>query len=152
MADPFKMEMGGDWAQGLDDLGEAIKEHLLRSGGNAMSEAFQAEAKARAPVFNGPRYFKHTKKGGYWVTPGQLRDSIYRVYAKGESNKNLAVYAVSWNHYKAPHGYWMENGNSRHPAHPFIRPAYEAVKQSALQVGIDRMRVRWAQVAPGVHA
>jgi HK97 gp10 family phage protein len=100
-------------------------------------------------VFAGQERFvprsKSGKSGGYKITPGQLRDSIYRVHSDDDSNDGLQVYEVSWNHYKAPHGYWMEFGNARHPAHPFIRPAYEAAKQRAVQAGISRMAVKFAE-------
>jgi len=144
MADLMTMALEGDWAQGLDALGAAAH-NVKRSGGNAMAEVFQEEAKVRAPVYKGERKFIKTRTGGYWIRPGQLRDAIYRVYAKGASDDTTAVYEVSWNHGKAPHGYWMENGNSRHAAHPFVRPAFEAMKYPAISAGQQRLQVRFSE-------
>ncbi len=159
MADMMRMEMEGNWSQALDALASTTKEHLLRSGGNAMSEVFQVEAKARAPVYQGTPPTR-TK---YPIKPGQLRDSIYRAYSEANSSPDLAVYHVSWNPKKAPHGHLLEFGHwtkrvlkdgsaGPHqatwvPAYPYIRPAYEAVKQSAVIKGLDRMKVRYAEIA-----
>lgn len=140
MGDFLRMELDGDWQESLDALAAEAKTTLLRSGGNAMAYQFQIEAQRQAPVFTGtaPKGAKHPPK------PGQLRDSIYRVHAAQLSAADKAVYEVSWNHYKAPHGHWMEYGNSRHPAHPFIRPAYYAAQNIALQAGLDRMAEKFA--------
>jgi HK97 gp10 family phage protein len=143
------MGLEGDFAAGLDQLAETLKGPVIASGANTMAYTFQVEAQYQAPVFAGQERFvprsKSGKSGGYKITPGQLRDSIYRVHSDDDSNDGLQVYEVSWNHYKAPHGYWMEFGNARHPAHPFIRPAYEAAKQRAVQAGISRMAVKFAE-------
>ncbi len=140
MADLVNMSLEGDWAQALDALGEAAQ-GVKRSGGNAMAEVFQAEAKVRAPVYTGGG--AKVAKGK--VKPGQLRDAIYRVYAVSLSNEERAVYEVSYNHRRAPHGYWMENGNKRHAARPFLRPAYEAMKGAALEAGMARITVRFSE-------
>lgn len=140
MGDLVGMEMTGDWAEALDLLGEAAHS-VQRSGGNAMAEVFQDEAQIRAPVFKGAA----SKVAAGKARPGQLRDAIYRVYSQAASGETIAVYEISWNHKKAPHGYWMENGNSRHAAHPFIRPAYEAVKLNAVSAGQQRMAVRFSE-------
>lgn len=41
---------------------------------------------------------------------GNLRRSIYRVYSKSNSGKGRAVYHISWNYKKAPHGRLLEWG------------------------------------------
>jgi len=41
---------------------------------------------------------------------GNLLNSIYQVYSADQSNETHAVYHVSWNHVKAPHGRLIENG------------------------------------------
>jgi hypothetical protein len=140
--DLMHMGLSGDWEQGLDNLGASLKGGFLRSGGNAAAEVFQEEAKLLAPTFAGPAY----KVAAGKVKPGQLREAIYRVYSRKQSDDDHVVYSVSWNHAKAPHGYWMENGNSRHAAHPFITPAYEAAKYRAIEQGLARMTVRYQQL------
>lgn len=41
---------------------------------------------------------------------GNLDSSIYRVLSKDKSNDHKAVYHISWNHIKAPHGHLVEYG------------------------------------------
>lgn len=64
---------------------------------------------------------------------GNLDSSIYQVFSKDNSSDKTATYHISWNHIKAPHGHLIENGHSRAPAHPFIRPAYDARAGVALE-------------------
>lgn len=136
----LKMSALPGWAEQLDGVAEKLKAHLLRSGGNAGSAVFQAEAQARAPVYTGTAGAK-TK-----IRPGQLRAAIYRAYDTDRSTPELAVYKVTWNHSKAPHGWWMENGNARHAARPFIRPAYYAAKDTAANAVLSRMAVRFREL------
>jgi len=42
---------------------------------------------------------------------GRLEHSIYQVFSKGRSNDHIAVYDISWNAKKAPHGHLIENGH-----------------------------------------
>ncbi len=146
MADLVSMEMTGDWAEALDRLGEAAHS-VQRSGGNAMAGVFRDEAIARAPVYSGKIHtYKTGKKAGRDnAKPGQLREAIYRAFAASLSGETQVIYEISWNHTKAPHGHWMENGSSRHAAHPFLRPAYEAMKLAALKAGQNRMAVRFSE-------
>ncbi|KWR80347.1 HK97 gp10 family phage protein [Cupriavidus metallidurans] len=114
--------------EGLEQIGEDVQAHVVRSVAHAGAVVLYDEAKLLAPVYSGP------PKDG--VTPGQLRDAIYRVYAKGLSAPDRAVYEISWNHFKAPHAHLVENGhwlvkkiNGQKvrirwvPAHSFIRRA-----------------------------
>lgn len=142
--------MQGDFAAALDALGEQVKTTVARAGANSMAYVFQEEAKAFAPVFTvGPKGGGGSRVARRKVKPGQLRDSIYRAHADRLSSDGSQIYEVSWNHSKAPHGHWMEYGNVRHPAHPFITPAYEAAKQRAVTAGIERMSVKYAETKTG---
>ena len=122
-----------DAMAGLDRLADEAKA-ALRPAAQAGAQVLYNEVKLRVPVYRGPLHFRHnkTKGGGYWVTPGQLRDSIYQVFSRDNSDTEHVTYHISWNHSKAPHGHWMEFGNSRHPAHPFLRPAFDAMNELAL--------------------
>jgi len=92
---------------------------------------------------------------------GNLADSIYQVYSKDNSGDGKAMYHVSWNSRKAPHGHLVEYGYlQRYPvylgkdghwysrkdkplasprqvaAKPFVRPAaaqYPAAIEAARQ-------------------
>lgn len=42
---------------------------------------------------------------------GNLANSIYQVYSKDRSGNGVAVYHISWNARKAPHGHLVEYGH-----------------------------------------
>lgn len=90
--------------------------------------------------FHGTSFKKSGKK--YWFEAGTLRKSIYQVYSKGNSGDGRATYHISWNKSKAPYGFMVENGTSKAPAHPFIRPAQGQAGQQAL----DAMNRKLAEV------
>lgn len=94
---------------------------------------------------------------------GNLARSIYQAYSKDSSTPQRAVYHVSWNARKAPHGHLVEFGHLQRyevsfnretgrfmthrdrplptpklvAARPFLRPAL-AYTQQALDAGRDR--------------
>ena len=94
---------------------------------------------------------------------GNLAASIYQAYSEGNSGPGRAVYHISWNAKKAPHGHLVEFGHLQRyeitfdpqtkrftthkdrplptPKHiaaqPFVRPAM-AVAEQALDAGRDR--------------
>jgi HK97 gp10 family phage protein len=141
MADSISITLRGNLAADLDRLGEVVRTTVLRSGQNTAAFAFQEEAKLRAPVFAvGPRGGGASKVARGKIKPGQLRDSIYRVF-----DEKRSLYVVSWNHKKAPHAHLIEFGTKRAPAYPFLRPAYEGAKDRAMHAAVDRMRVKFAE-------
>ena len=77
-------------------------------------------ARINAPVSGRSHYFyiRGKKYGPY--APGNLRDSIYQVFSKDKSYKDVSTYQVSWNKDKAPYGYVAEFGNSKEPSKSFI--------------------------------
>ena len=52
--------------------------------------------------------------------PGTLYNSIYQVFSKSNSYKDVSTYHISWNKDKAPYGYVYEWGNSKRGAKSFI--------------------------------
>ena len=121
---------------GIDAMGEAAKGEV-RPAAQAGAQVLYEEVKARAPVAKRP----HKTKSGRIIQPGALRDSIYQVFSKDNSNATEATYHVSWNAKKAPHGHLVEYGTSRAPAHPFLRPAYDARAADALKAA----DAKWAE-------
>ena len=63
---------------------------------------------------------------------GNLDSAIYQAYSANNSNESKAVYHVSWNKKKAFYGQFIEYGTVKMAARPFLRPAYDAKKQAAL--------------------
>lgn len=77
-------------------------------------------ARINAPVSQDSHFFyiRGKKYGPY--PPGNLRDSIYQVYSKDKSYKDVSTYQISFNKSEAPYGYIVHNGTSRTAADPFI--------------------------------
>lgn len=77
-------------------------------------------ARINAPVSQDSHFFyiRGKKYGPY--APGNLRDSIYQVFSKDNSFKDVSTYHISWNKDKAPYGYVYEWGNSKRGAKSFI--------------------------------
>ena len=121
----------------LDGIQRATEESI-RPAAQAGAEELYLEARLRVPQSAEPHYFygKNSKSTGvrYYFEPGSLRNAIYQVYSKGNSGKARATYHIAWNHQKVPYGFMVEFGTSRAPAHPFLRPAYAARRDFAMEV------------------
>jgi HK97 gp10 family phage protein len=111
----------------LDDLAKGTAEQV-RPAAQAGAQVLYEEVKLRAPVAKKPMVRK-----GKTIQPGALKASIYQVFSRANSGSDHATYHVSWNAKRAPHGHLVEFGTSRAPAHPFLRPAYDAKVQEALR-------------------
>lgn len=131
----------------LSQLTGELAESLVRSMAVAGGRVIRDEARVRAPV----------ESGG-------LRDAIYVAYQDKRSTKETAVYSVSWNKVKAPHGHLLEfghwqtrvaylssdgkwySGPAKQPkwiaAKPFLRPALDAAGAHAQEAMADRARER----------
>lgn len=125
-------------------------EESIRPAAQAGAEELYFEARIRVPESAEPHYFYGTSSKAtgvrYLFEPGSLRNAIYQVYSKDNSGELKATYHISWNHKKVPYGFMVEYGTSRAPAHPFIRPAYEARVQFALEVARAHLVARVEEV------
>ena len=94
-----------------------------RPAAQAGAEIIYQRARLEAPVSADSHYFyiRGKKYGPY--APGNLRDSIYQVYSRDNSFKDIATYHISFNKSEAPYGFIVHNGTSRTAAHPFIAKA-----------------------------
>ena len=137
MADAFAIKFSdAGMAAGLDALTDgALK--AVRPAAQAGAQVFYEEVLARVPV---SRTARKTKSGRV-IAPGALKASIYQVFSEDNSAPERATYHISWNAKKAPHGHLVEYGTSRAPAHPFIRPSFDAKAQAALEAS----RVRYGE-------
>lgn len=97
---------------------------------------------------------------------GNLRRSIYQAYSRSESGDGFAVYHISWNASKAPHGHLVEYGHLQRyevtfdpntqrftthkdrplpepkqvAARPFVRPAIAKFNQAMEAAKAELMR------------
>ena len=94
-----------------------------RPAAQAGAQIIYERARLEAPVSADSHFFyiRGKKYGPY--APGTLRDSIYQVYSKDNSYKDLSTYHISFNKSEAPYGFIVHNGTSRTAAHPFIAKA-----------------------------
>ena len=130
--------------ESLEKFSEKIKTNVIRAGSQAAAQVFYEEAKNRVPVSNKGHWFHGTmfKVNGtkYFFEAGTLKKSIYQVFSQDNSDKSKATYHVAWNHQECPYGFMVEFGTSRAPAHPFLKPAYEAMKGQAYTAAIQKMK------------
>lgn len=94
-----------------------------RPAAQAGAQIIYERARINAPVSDEMHYFhiRGKKYGPY--APGNLRDSVYQVFSKSNSYKDVSTYHISFNREKAPYGFMVELGTSRAPAHSFIGKA-----------------------------
>ncbi|MDP2026446.1 HK97-gp10 family putative phage morphogenesis protein [Sulfuriferula sp.] len=146
---------------GLKALNDALKELPERIARNALSASVYAaakvirdEAKVLAPHYTGPVAQGHPP-------PGTLNRSIIMKHIAEKSSKYQQTYYVVVRHGKkyqkqgkkgtlsqdAFYWRWVEFGRTNMAAKPFMRPAFEAKKQSALQALQDKLASRIAEEA-----
>ena len=91
-----------------------------RPAAQAGAEIIYQRARLEAPVSADSHYFyiRGKKYGPY--APGNLRNSIYQVYSRDNSFKDIATYHVSFNKSEAPYGFIVHNGTSKTAANHFI--------------------------------
>ena len=94
-----------------------------RPAAQAGAQIIYERARLEAPVSADSHFFyiRGRKYGPY--APGTLRDSIYQVFSKDNSFKDVSTYHISFNKSEAPYGFIVHNGTSRTAAHPFISKA-----------------------------
>ncbi len=109
-------------------------DELLREIGELSKGVIRPAAQAGAQVF-----YDQVKQNvnSIPVKTGNLRDSIYQVYSKDKSDENTAVYHISWNRKKAPHGHLIEfgtlnkDGTERVAPRAFLRSAQSRADDAA---------------------
>lgn len=140
---------------------------LLAELGDAAKEAVRPAAQAGAEVLY--EAVKRNVENRPESKTGNLKNAIYQVYSKDNSNEFKATYHVSWNSRKAPHGHLVEYGYKQKyrvvydekkqrwytlkdqplptpkqiPAYPFVRPA-QAKFGAALDAAEAVVRQRMA--------
>jgi len=104
-----------------------------RPAAQAGAEIIYQRARLEAPVSADSHYFyiRGKKYGPY--APGTLRDSIYQVFSKDNSFKDVSTYHISFNKSEAPYGFIVHNGTSRTAAHPFISKAVVETRSQVRQ-------------------
>jgi HK97 gp10 family phage protein len=147
--------------KGLSELSAALKELPNRIARNALRQSvargavvIRDEAKTRAPVSTTP-----PAPGD--PLPGTLKRSIVIKHDKDRSSLTSQTYVVAVRHGKkyrnqgkkgnrsqdAYYWRWVEFGTVKMAARPFMRPAFEAQKEAAVQEITRVLAERIAQEA-----
>lgn len=136
---------GGKAAQieGIPELQEKISAIINRATGDQvkkiwMQAALEMRDAARdyCPVAPGPITHYEKGKPPRIIPPGLLKSAIFAAY--GERDKPDVLMGV--NHRIAPHAHWLEFGNSRIPAQPYMRPAISLMRSTCVQIIADGYR------------
>ena len=104
-----------------------------RPAAQAGAQIIYERARLEAPVSQDSHYFyiRGKKYGPY--APGTLKNSIYQVFSKDNSYKDVSTYHISFNKSEAPYGFIVHNGTSRTAAHPFISKAVVETRSQVRQ-------------------
>lgn len=120
----------------------------VREAAQAGAQVYYDELHARVPVSQHAHIFtsRRRKDGSvgqkYLYYPGDLKRAIYQKYADDHSSETRAVYRLSWRKSGpngVPYGYMVEYGTSKMAPRAFLRPAYAAANQQAVQVARDTL-------------
>ena len=120
----------------LAELPQGIARNVLRGAVNAGATVIKAEAKVRAPALS-----------------GILKRSLYQKQIREKSNLLLQTFFVGVRQGRSSkktkkgvldafYARFVEFGTSKMPAHPFMRPAFEAKKEAAVQAIKDYLTKR----------
>ena len=139
MSARIKVDIAG-FKQQLQATADKMNQ-ATRPAAQSGAQIIYERAKALVPVSSAAHMFhgSHAIYGPY--RPGTLRNSIYQVFSKDNSFRDVSTYHVSWNADKAPYGYAYEFGESKKGAQSFIRRAVaetrkqvrEAIKQRFIE-------------------
>lgn len=111
----------------IDALDNVASESVLRQATVAGARVIFDEATLRAPVG-----IAAYERKGTTIYPGFLRDHMLIAYDSERSVSGMrATYLVTWGK-DAFYGRFVEGGTSKMAAQPFLRPAYDAMKQAAV--------------------
>ncbi len=109
-----------------------------RPAAQAGAQIIYDAARLNAQVSKKPHKFYGTHKVYGPYAPGNLRDSIYQVFSKTNSYKDVSTYHISWNADKAPYGAMVEFGTSKAPARSFIGKAVTETRTQVRQAIKER--------------
>src|SRR5574337_608603 len=124
----------------LEELPKAIGRNVLRGAVRAGAQLIRKEAQQRAPVYTGDVSKGHPP-------PGTLKRAVYQKQINELSSATRQTFFVGvrkGNKYRnqgksgklsqdAYYASWVEFGTSKMAARPFLRPAFEAQKNAAVE-------------------
>jgi HK97 gp10 family phage protein len=141
-----------DFKRQLSQLPGRVGRNVLRGMVNAGATVIRKEAVLRAPEYTGPISEGHPppgtlKKAIYQKQIAELSNAVQQTFFVGvrQGKKQRAVKrGTKILNLDAFYGRFVEFGTSKMSAHPFMRPAFEAKKDAA----IEAMRAYGAERIP----
>ena len=139
----------------LDQLPGAIQEKAIRPAAQAGAQVLYDEVRMRVPqsAEGVAHMFKNKSGGRYLYYSGDLKKAIYQKHSPESSVNGAHVYHVSWRKTgpgAVPYGYMVEYGTAKWKGKPFLRPAYEAKKQAALDAADKVLGEKLTEVLNGL--
>lgn len=163
----FRIEGLDELERQFDNLIDTSKKKVMQKALNAGIAPIKKEAKANAPkseaayrrymssgqgekTRNGKRRGKsrRAKRGtGRYVLqqPGLLKKSIRSKQMKLTQNPAVGIYVSD----KAYYWYFIENGTSKMPAAPFLRPAADSKHEEGVEKFKEKLKVEIDKVMVG---
>lgn len=146
----FKMKVEGlvELEEALKELPKATGRNVIRRALTTAAEPFVTQAKALAPVRAGYLQKSITKSRVVLTSGSAGKKAFAEALAKGASRKEAGAAAHAANSEatdnvtsglivlgpgRHPQGLFQEFGTAHHPPHPYMRPAWEENKLSAVQ-------------------
>lgn len=162
MADFISAKLTGDLAEGLNKFADKISESVLRAGGFAGADLIRKEAVARAPIETGNLKNNIIVKRVTEKSDGGKVQTYIVVIRKGKPGQNNGAYYgnfVEEGHKivrRKPKGITyrkhreleqIEFGSRTVAARPFMRPAWESLKGTVLEVMRNQMRKKLQDIS-----
>lgn len=141
----------GDLMDQLDEIGAGLTNEAVRPAAQAGAQVFYDTVRAKAPMAREPHKSGWKAKG--WeptlFEPGSLKNAVYQVFSEKQSSEAFATYEISVNHKKAPYWLFVEFGQKKKSARPFLRPAYYAAEKEAQQAAVQTYIAKAREVIQG---
>lgn len=148
----FQVNGLADLEKKLMAFPDRLSLNIVKGAVRSAAVVVQKEARLRAHVSKKPHLLvSKASKGmkakgqsytGTWVTPGNLRKSI-RVRPAPLKKRSLKT--EYWVYVGGKHSwYWKfeELGTSKHSPHPFLRPAFDTMKEQATEAMREYLAAR----------
>lgn len=128
-----------DLITSLNELTDRVQNNIVRSGVRSGAAVIRDAIKAKAPVLTGKtkKSIKVKAIGGKKSNKDLVTFKV-RTGVITEFNQNGDASQPRHVNYAKQ----LEFGNSKIPAHPFIRPAFEEVEQQVLEATIEKIKMR----------
>lgn len=156
MADSVHIAGLDTFAQALKLLPNNISRRVLRGAVAAAGKVIRDEAKSRAPVHSGPIAKGHPPPGtlkraialGRSNRLSKVGKEVYHVFVRnsaiaGSKGKKI----IAGGKFDAYYWRYIEFGTSKMAARPFLRPAFEAKKEAAIEALTQYIAERFPQEA-----